>query len=182
MKIAIFPGHIGKDSGALDRVSGHESDHLMTIESVINGQVAVLLKTKLDQMEINNEIYIGSFQKRIDKSQGCDLGISLHCDSFTDSSANGWTVFHYPGSNNGVKFSSTLRFELENFVGKYIRGRGIKPHSYYILAKTKFPCVLLEMGFLTNVDDEINLNTYEVQNLIAHSIYCSILNFVQMKG
>lgn len=179
MKIAIFPGHIGKDSGAVDRVQGHEDDRLFSIESVVNGQVANLLKVKLDLQNIDNDIYIGSFYDRIKNSEGCDLGISLHCDAFSkDETVSGFTIFHYPGSVQGVGFCKTLNYELQNFVGEKIKSRGIKPHSYYILSHTKFPCVLLEMGFLTNSKDEQLLNTFEIQNLIAHSIYCSILNFI----
>lgn len=181
MKIAIFPGHIGKDSGAIDRVQGHEDDRYMTIESVINGQVANLLKTKLDLQNIDNDIYIGSFDKRITNSVSCNFGISLHCDAFKDSEVNGYTIFHYPSSPNGIGFSKVLSYELGNFLGEVFKSRGIKPHNYYILSKTRFPCVLLEMGFLSNVKDEEKLNDYAIQNLIAHSVYCAILNYITMK-
>jgi N-acetylmuramoyl-L-alanine amidase len=180
MKVAIFPGHVGKDSGAIDRVQGHEDDHYMTIESVINGQVAILLKVALDLAEIENDIYIGSFKDRIEKSEGCDFGISLHCDAFRNKGARGSTIFHYPGSKKGVGFARTLKYGLDTFLNKKIKCRGVQPHSYYILAKTKFPCVLLEMGFLTNPSDEKYLNQFKIQNLIAHCIYCSILNYINM--
>ena len=180
MKIAIFPGHIGKDSGAIDRVQGHEGDHLMTIEAVINGQVANLLKSKLDNHGVDNEIYIGSFENRLTKSVDCDLGISLHCDSFGSSEANGYTLFHYPQSKKGIGFARTIDYELQTFLSHDIKSRGLKPHSYYILAKTKFPCVLLEMGFIANPEEERKLNTYEIQNRIALALLGSILNAVCM--
>lgn len=181
MKIAIFPGHVGKDSGAIDRVQGHEDDRYMTLEAVINGQVANLLKIKLNHHNIDNDIYIGSFNERITKSASCDFGISLHCDSYSKPTANGYTLFHYPNSKDGIGFCRTLNYELANFLGDSILSRGIKPHSYYILSKTRFPCVLLEMGFLSNPADEENLNDFFVQNMIAHSIHCSILNYIIMK-
>jgi N-acetylmuramoyl-L-alanine amidase len=181
MKIAIFPGHVGKDSGAIDRVQGHEDDKLMSIEAVLNGQVANLLKVKLDLAEINSEIYIGSFNDRINNSKDCDFGISLHCDAFNDADASGYTIFHYPNSRDGIGFSKTLNYELENFIGHKIKSRGIKPHSYYILSKTRFPCILLEMGFLTNSTDEGLLNQFKTQNTIAHCIFCSIMHYIEMK-
>jgi N-acetylmuramoyl-L-alanine amidase len=175
MKIAIFPGHVGKDSGAIDRVQGHEMDKLMTVEAVINGQVANLVKGNLDQLGIRNNIYIGSFDQRIEESEGADLGLSLHCDSYTEKSVNGFSIFHYPTSTTGKKAALKLNMEMEEYVGNRIGSRGIKPHSYYILSKTKFPCLLLEMGFLTSPNDERFLNEYHTQRLIAHAITCFIL-------
>jgi N-acetylmuramoyl-L-alanine amidase len=175
MKIAIFPGHVGKDSGAIDRVQGHERDNLMTVEAVINGQVANMVKAMLDGLGIRSSIHIGSFDSRIEDSEGSDLGISLHCDSYTEKSVNGYTIFHYPTSTAGKKAASRLNMELEEYVGNRIGSRGIKPHSYYILSKTKFPCLLLEMGFLTSPNDERFLNEYHTQKLIAHAITCFIL-------
>jgi N-acetylmuramoyl-L-alanine amidase len=87
MKIAIFPGHVGKDPGAIDKVNEHELDDLMSIEAVINGQVAVLLKNTLDIIGIDCEIYAGSIANRLINSRGASLGISLHCDSSVESNA-----------------------------------------------------------------------------------------------
>lgn len=176
-RIAIFPGHVGKDSGAIDKVEGHESDDLMTIEAVINAQVAVLLKNRLDQYKIDGRIIVGSFKDRIALSENSDLGISIHADASTNKDARGYTIFHYPSSDKGKDFAHILDIEMNCFVGKFIKSRGVQAHNYYILRKTKFPCVLLEMGFLTNVIDERCLNLFEVQNMIAHSILNSILKF-----
>jgi N-acetylmuramoyl-L-alanine amidase len=177
-KVAIFPGHIGKDSGAIDRVQGHEMDNIMSIEAVINGQIANLLKVKLDNINIPNDIYIGSFSKRLSESKESSLGISIHCDANKESDCNGFTVFHYPGSVKGLAFARLLHYEMVTFLGSKIRGRVITPHSYYILAKTKFPCVLLECGFITNKSDEEYLNDYYIQNVIAHSILCATINYI----
>ena len=175
MKVAIFPGHVGKDSGAIDRVQGHENDKYMTIESVINIQVASLLKSKLSDHGIDNDIYIGSFDERINRSAGCDIGISLHCDAYSDTDVHGYTIFHYPTSSRGKSMAALLNMEMFDYLGGKINGRGIKPHSYYILSRTKFPCLLLEMGFLTDPEDEILLNDYYVQHRIAHAILSFIL-------
>lgn len=175
MKVAIFPGHVGKDSGAIDRVEGHEDDSLMSIEAVINGQVAVLLKSKLDNLHIPNDIYIGSFKDRIEHSRNCELGISLHCDAYPHPKIKGFTTFHYPTSSMGNNFAEEINKQLINS-NINIVDRGVKGHKYYILRKTYFPCVLLEMGYITNENDEAMLNNYEVQNIIAHSICNVILN------
>lgn len=178
MKIAIFPGHVGKDSGAIDRVQGHENDKYMTIEAVVNGQVANTLRDMLSSFGIRSETHIGSFDSRIVDSEGSDFGISLHCDSYSEKDVSGYTIFHYPTSTTGKAAASRLNMELDEYIGDRILSRGIKPHSYYILSKTKFPCLLLEMGFLTNPENERALNDYWIQRLIAHSITCFIIKLI----
>ena len=175
IKLAIFPGHVGKDSGAIDRVQGHEDDRVYSIESVINGQVANLVKAKCDHMGIFAEIFYGSFENRINDSQHCNIGISLHCDAAKASQANGYTIFHFPGSIKGRELSISLNYQMDALVSDYIKPRGINPHNYYILSKTKFPCVLLEMGFLTNKNDEVLLHLYNTQNIISFAIVAALL-------
>jgi len=176
MKIAIFPGHVGKDPGAIDKVNEHELDDLMSIEAVINGQVAVLLKNTLDIIGIDCEIYAGSFENRLINSRGASLGISLHCDSSVESNARGFTIFHHPTSVVSKTLAGQLHKELVISLQGEILSRGVNPHPYYILTKTKFPCLLLEMGFLSNPSDEKKLNTYAMQMKIADTIARFISN------
>ena len=174
MKIAIFPGHVGKDPGAVDKVQEQELDTLMSIEAVINGQVAVLLKHCLDKEGVDCAIHIGSFENRLKESLGASFGISLHCDSCTDNKAHGFTVFHHPTSATGQLMAGQLHRELLDSLQGTILSRGVQSHPHYVmLFKTKFPCLLLEMGFLSNPADEKQLNCYETQMKIVDGI----LNF-----
>jgi len=175
MPIAIFPGHVGKDSGAIDKTHDFSNDELYSIEAVINAIIATRLHSSLNQMKIPSELYIGSFNKRIKESEKCTFGISLHCDAFKDDNINGYTVFHYPGSTKGHEAAVGLEMELQNILYPTIKSRGIKAEDFYILKETSFPCILLEMGFLTNKSDEMALNNYCTQQKIVHAIISLIL-------
>ena len=79
MNIAIFPGHVGKDSGAIVTKTPH------TIEAVINMGVATLVQTYLRQINIDALMFTGSFSERVKAANTwANIGISLHCDFFSD--------------------------------------------------------------------------------------------------
>lgn len=167
MKVAIFPGHVGKDPGAIDAFN---DEGISTIEAVINGQVAVLLKHHLDMKLIPSEIYIGAFKDRIQNSKDCTIGISLHCDASVSQQANGFSIFHYPSSVKGQHLATHVQNAMNGKLQGLINCRGIFPKNFYILRKTAFPCILLEMGFITNPSEEEILNRYHTQNRIAYGL------------
>ena len=126
---------------------------------------------------LRNSIYIGSLEQRVIDSVGCDIGVSIHCDAFGASTANGFSVFHYPGSEMGIKLAKDICFALEMGLEGVIKSRGIKPNDYYIIRKTAFPCVLVECGFLSNVADEKALSDYYVQETIARAVAYGVVKY-----
>lgn len=190
MKIAIFPGHYGANPGAIDGVPGHEAsdfgkDELHTIEAAVNWGIACLLAPNFSMNFENTpfffRIFTGSLGKRISESNAwqADLGVSIHCDAFNNPSAKGFTVFHYPGSGKGWAFAAEIEGHMER-VQKSVRSRGIKENSkYVILRKTKFPVCLLEVGFITNPDEEKIISTYDYQRSVAHAIYDAVMTYIQ---
>lgn len=178
MKTAIFPGYVGKDTGAVDGLGPSEDDKLYTIEAVINAQVAVLLMGMLSDAGKEAEIFIGSLEDQVKDSIDCDIGIGIHCDAAPrkERPADGFTVFYHLSSGMGQLMSNRLEVNLLTELNGGISSRGVKSEKFYIIRKTVFPCVLLEMGFLTDKGDEQALNQFATQKKIAKALYDTLIS------
>lgn len=66
----------------------------------------------------------------------------------------------------------------ENIVNKTNgRNRGVKQANFYVLRGAYMPSVLIEMGFISNPEEEKKLVKDDYQNKIAEAIYAGIRNF-----
>ena len=113
--VAIFPGHMGKDVGAIDAL---EDDGLHTIEAVISSCVSELLHKYLTDLGIGSKLYIGQFSKVIADahSDNCILGISPHCDSLpSNTKVRGVHTIIYPSSKFANTYGLTILKFLEFF-------------------------------------------------------------------
>ena len=55
--------------------------------------------------------------------------------------------------------------------------RGSKSAGYYVLRNTWIPAILVEVGFLSNVQEEKLLNTEEYRQKIAEGVAQGIINY-----
>jgi len=107
-------------------------------------------------------------------------------------------VFKYEGGEEAVKEYDDLAFiladmaqsehleesynlsmQLQNDLVKSTKGhdRGVKQANFYVLRGAFMPSVLIELGFISNKEEEKKLINSSYQNKLAQSIYNSILGF-----
>lgn len=107
--------------------------------------------------------------------------ISIHANADGDGSR--WTkpkgieTFYYPSSTEGKKYAK----QMQELLIKYTGGvdRGIKSSKFYILRKTSMPAILIETGFMTNMEECSKLKSSEYQNQISKAIVEFIKNINQ---
>ena len=119
-----------------------------------------------------------SFSKRTDIANIllADIFVSIHCNSFSDSQANGIETLHFPDSKKGIKLANNIQSELVSNTG--MTDRGIKPRdNLFVLKYTKMPAVLVELGFISNQSDREKLLDKEYQNIMVESIFKGIQNY-----
>lgn len=102
-----------------------------------------------------------SFIKQIEQQQKSAV-VSVHINAAGDGSdwhtANGFSVLHYPGSDNGIRFAELMEKELLK-VCPY-RSRGLVPRGdLAMLRGPSSPSILVELGFMTNQEETIFLNS-----------------------
>ena len=165
-KLALFPGHTGKDSGAID--GNDAGDNLYTIESVITTGIVSKMALLFTIIGIDHVIAPGHFDARIALTDRCKAGVSIHADVSTDRAVQGFHVIYYPGSVRGKSLAEYIDDSLD--IGAH-RARNLHARDdLTILKKTKFPCCLVECGFISNAIEEARLYQESYQYNLAFSI------------
>lgn len=78
-----------------------------------------------------------------------------------------------------MKESESLAGQIQQELAKEIKSedRGVKQAGFYVLVGASMPNVLIEVGFLSNPDEEKKLRTPEYRQKIANAIYRAIIEF-----
>lgn len=106
------------------------------------------------------------------------LAVSIHQNSYTESSVKGPQVFFYESSAQGRELAAALQEALNEML-EIERPREIKANdSYYLLRKTKSPTVIVECGFLSNPEEAEKLVTDAYQETVAEAVCSGILNYI----
>lgn len=80
-----------------------------------------------------------------------------------------------------LQLSSNIQKEFRERVGRV--DRGVKQAGFYVISFTTMPSVLVEMGFLTNPDEEDFLNSEDGRVYIASAIFRAFRDYkIQMDG
>lgn len=187
--IVLDAGHGGIDGGCVGVASG-------ITEAEINLDVTFKLKSMLENFGFNvvltrqnsEGLYgLTSKNKKLDDMQkrkqiiekaNPNMVVSVHMNSYVDSSQHGAQTFYQVGSEQGEILASTIQTEL---IKNMQQAREFANHTdLYILQCTTAPSVVVEGGFLSNATDEQLLITSEYQNKMAYSIFCGILKYFEV--
>lgn len=188
--IVIDAGHGGRDDGCKG-VAG-------TKESEINLKIAKTLKVYLETLDIKvvltrsdgNGLYesnatnykASDMAKRVEiiKQAHANMVISIHCNSYSDSTQSGAQAFFQEDDEISQKFAesiqSQLNKQLENARGFANKG------DYYLLKESPATAVLVECGYLSNAEEEKLLNSTSYQNKIAYAIMCGVVEYFNLCG
>ncbi len=105
--------------------------------------------------------------------------ISIHQNSYPDSSVSGPQVFYYAQSKEGEQLASCIQ-ECMNEQLEVERPKSHKGNeSYYILKRSVGTAVIVECGFLTNPDEEQKLQDEAYQNRAVRAICDGILKYLE---
>lgn len=173
MKFFINPGHGGSDPGAVSKNGLKESEVCKNIAEILakrmklNGYQFKVYQQKESLYEVSKE----------SNKYGADVFISIHCNSASDTKANGTETWYYKYSIQGGKIAKVMQEELIKNLG--LRDRGIKPsESLHVLKRTNACAILIETAFLSNSKEEKFLK--ENQEKIANAIWEGIKRIKDM--
>lgn len=188
--IVIDAGHGGRDDGC-SGINGSK-------ESEINLKIAKSLEKYLKTLGINviltrcdgNGLYdagvdnykLSDMNNRLEiiEKSNADMVISIHQNSYKDSSQKGSQVFYQEGDEISKGFAESVKSQLilhlPNARSESIEG------DYYLLKESKLPAILVECGYLTNAEEEVLLNSEEYQNKVAYTIMCGVVRYFNVCG
>ena len=187
--VVIDAGHGGRDGGKLS-IDGE------TYESDINLEIAYRLKTYLEAENIvvimTRETEEGLYSESDTNKKAADLRnrieiidraapdlvISIHQNSYHDSSVKGAQVFYYTTSENGKKLAEIIQAQLRLSLDPENNRQAKANDSYYLLKKTSATIVIVECGFLSNMEETALLKSEEYQDRVAWNIHLAIMQYL----
>jgi len=169
--VMLDAGHGGNDCG---------TDVAAVLEKELNLQITLKIQKKLEKkgvrvfMTRKNDTYV-SREERVAMAQkeNPDLFISIHQNSFTDSSVRGMGIWYNEKKAIGGEESCILAKEIEEKIAAdtQIISRGIVPDTdLQVLRQTEVAAVLIEIGYVTNPEDWKLIVSDEYQERVAERI------------
>ena len=110
---------------------------------------------------------------------GADYFISLHINSFSDTSANGIEVHVAEQGSTSYAFGNSILQGMIESTSLRNRGMQLSP-NLRVLKKATMPAALLEMGFISNSTEAKLLS--QNPDLFAQGIYNGILDFFELSS
>ena len=77
--------------------------------------------------------------------------------------------------NNSINLATKIEHQFKSRVGRH--SRGVKQKGLWVLWKSYMPSVLIELGFLTNKNEEYYLNNKVNQSYMASGIFRAIRDY-----
>lgn len=174
MVVEIDPGHGGTDTGAVGDDGIQEKDVVLKIAKEIE---------TLNKDLFNNifEIYLTRYsdtlvslgdRTKLARKLKADLFVSLHCNHSGNPNAKGVEVYVFNKRNEQTKESIRLAYIIQKSLQWNLgfKSRGVKFANFQVLRETNnhIPSVLVEFGFLSNMDERAYL--YKSSNIKAMAL------------
>lgn len=188
--VVIDAGHGGCDPGKVSAGGILEKDINLAISERIKvsmekrySNIKVVM-TRKDDNDLHSK-YAQNYKKsdmynrmKLVNDMNADILVSIHQNSFSSSKERGAQVFYYNNSKEGERLAGNIEKSLIENVSKN-NTRDKKANSdYYILRKSKCPAVIVECGFLSNVDEAWLLTTDDYQQKIADAVIGGIVGYI----
>ncbi len=151
--IVIDPGHGGGDHGA---IRGNISEKDITLD--VSKRVRELLEKKGYEVFMTREIdETLSLQERVEISENLvpDMFVSIHVNSSNSDTPNGIETHYY--KDNSLILAKTVHASMLNNV--QANNRGLFKSKFYVINHTTAPAILLEIGFMSNPIERVQLIT-----------------------
>ena len=108
---------------------------------------------------------------------GADYFISIHTNSSPNPAANGFEAYVYRLGTTAEKLGRSIVDSVVQELGS--KDNGVRQANFAVLRRTRMPAVLLELGYLSNPTEALNLNSPAWQKAVAKAIYDGIYRFVK---
>lgn len=188
--IIVDAGHGGEDGGAV-------SDNGVS-ESEINLKIGLKLQQLLEQSgsnvvltrSDNNAIYDVDKKTLRDKknsdirnrvkignNSSADIFVSIHLNKIPENQYYGWQTFFKDGNEDGKRLATCIQNNLNETMQKENKRTPLKINNVYIIKHVEIPTVIVECGFLSNSEEEKQLQQEEYQTKLAWGIYNGIMEF-----
>ena len=189
--ICIDPGHGGTDVGAIGRLDGndvYEKDINFSIAKPLRDMLqaagAKVIMTRDSDVDVAGPYAedVAELQARCDVANkaGADAFVSIHIDSFSNSSIDGTTAYYYPKNGNDLLLAQAVHNAVISRLA--IPDRGVRSNDLYVNVHANMPSTLVEMGFISNTHRLKMLTSSWGPKSIAQAIYKGLADYFRQVG
>ena len=188
VRIVVDPGHGGGDPGKVGTMGTEEKEINLQVSKKLQAclqeaGMEVVLTRETDESlaeEGASSEKVSDLKKRVELIEKEDpvLTVSIHQNSYPDSSVNGAQVFYYGQSEEGRLLAEAIQQSLIECVDPSNHREAKANESYFMLKKTPVTTVIVECGFLSNPEEEALLQEEEYQEKMAEAITAGIQNYL----
>ena len=184
--ICIDPGHGGTDVGAIGHIGGKDVDEknitlsiALPLRDMLTSAGAKVVMTR----DTDKDVYGPWADADPELQARCDIAneahadafVSIHIDSFSNSSVDGTTAYYNAKSSKDLLLAQMMHQATMNSLS--IPDRGVKSNDFYVNVYTTMPSVLMEMGFITNDHRVKMLTSSWGPRGIAQSLFNGLVNY-----
>ncbi|MFD2172313.1 N-acetylmuramoyl-L-alanine amidase CwlD [Tumebacillus lipolyticus] len=186
--IVIDAGHGGVDPGAVSKTGVLEKEIALQVAKRLRDYLqqggAHVIMIREEDRDLAEEQTKGYSRRkgedlkeraRIIRESDATLFISLHCNAFLSSKSTGAHTLY----DSEFPESKQLAELIQAALGETIdNSRNVKKREdLYLLKQANKPGVLVELGFLSNPDETLQLQTTSYQQKLALGVYKGILSY-----
>lgn len=190
--IILDAGHGKPDGGATGADGSIESDLnldiVLKLQNLLESSNCTVILTRSDE----NGIYettadtirkqkVSDMKNRayIANNSNAEMFVSIHLNKLEQTQYSGWQTFYKNEDEDSKKIANSIQLSLNDFM-KRENSRTIKSISgIYLTKNVEIPLVLVECGFLSNVEENKLLQNDSYQDKLAWSIYIGIMDYLK---
>jgi N-acetylmuramoyl-L-alanine amidase len=179
--IVIDPGHGGHDEGTVNKAMGlvekklnFKTSQLVFQQLKKQGIAALLTRTKDIFIDLDER---ASFANRA----RARLFVSVHHNSAPNKKAEGVEIYYCEDPSNRWRSAQSKHLAqlILRRMPKQTPLRGVRPASFRVIRCTKMPAVLVECGFVTNLQEARRLRNPQYTEQVAQAISAGIRDYLR---
>lgn len=182
VKIFVDAGHGGPDPGAVGNGVTEQAVNLAVANELSRllrdgGYAVMQYRTDRDENVLSDKNSDLRNRAAMANAWGADYFISIHTNSSPNPAANGFEAYVYRLGGAAEALARSIVDSVTARLGS--KDNGVLQANFAVLRRTDMPAVLLELGYLTNTTESLNLNSTAWQRAVAQAIYDGICAYVK---
>lgn len=194
--VALDPGHGGPDPGAVGPGGVLEKHVVLAValrlKHLLEQAGVTVYMTRDGDVDVSGlgsghslrERWRAGLRRRVALVDGwdADVLVSIHANAVPSRRWSGGQVFYHPAGHPLSRLLATRIQEELVHITRRTR-RGVSGHiEHYVLEHVRIPAVTVEVGFLSNPDEERLLNDPVYQDRLAWALFVGIARYFREAG
>jgi len=186
--VVVDPGHGGSDPGAIGPLGTREKQLNLSLAMQVKDDLekagAKVLMTRetdidvfgtkaTDREELWARVKVANFNQ-------ADIFISIHHNSSANRDARGTSTYYYQKTTYDMMLAQDIQKEMLQAGG--LPNVGVKPANFFVVKNATMPAALLEVGFLSNPQEEQLLGNLAFRQKMSQAIVVGINQFFGQVG